>query len=99
MNDLHAHISYDATDCDGRITREYVSLSDGKDPYDFRVERLALSVSVLAEAGTLNITADGWTWDEPTEEGHRHEDVRFCTDDCDDAKPLYRDHRAESMGY
>lgn len=53
-----------------------------------------LEVSVDDEYGNVTLL-----WAEPTEEGGRRMEARFCTDDCDETEEHYRDYRAESMGY
>lgn len=108
---LHAHFSTTSTDCDGRIDRDYVLVMDdderasefGDIEFHDRVVALVVNTYSLDSEGTLRVTKhdDGTRleWSEPTEEGFRHTEVSFCSDDCDEAATNYRDHTAESMGY
>lgn len=108
---LHAHVSTASSDCDGPFYREYVeSLNDderaeaGKPFNDFHdlhfKERVMGNiVSFHAIDGIMSVNPDGFTWREPTEEGYRSADVRWCTDDCDESAAWQRDVFAEQMGY
>jgi hypothetical protein len=111
-NSLHAHISYDATDCDGRISRDYVyTMNDDEQNADAfgdlrfhaRVmDHIANPYAVMHATIEISRKDDGETVvtvRETTDEGGRSYHAEFCTMDCDTDESGYRDHRAESMGY
>lgn len=105
-NPLHAHVSTDSADCDGRYSRTYVETPTEAERADdfsdlvFKERVLAAYVSVVPGIVVkVEVTMDGFTAAETTDEGYRHVEVEWCEyEECDDA-PTYRDHRAESMGY
>jgi hypothetical protein len=68
---------------------------------DFKKRVLGSHVSFSSEIGvTIQVTRDGFTVEEPTEEGHRSVEVRWCEDvDCDPDAYAQRDVFAERMGY
>ena len=73
-----------------------------QDFHDYRFKERVLGniVSFHAEGATVTITPGGFYYSEPTEEGHRAYDVRWCEDtDCDPNARSYRDVYAEQMGY
>jgi hypothetical protein len=100
---LHAHVETESRDCDGRYTGghvEQMTLQERCDPYGdllFR-QRVLGGVVSLHGRGTLDVSPEGMTWNETTEEGYRAADVRWCEDDCPEAS-WQRDHTAERMGY
>lgn len=111
---IHAHIETYATDCDGPISRTYMlTMNDEERADDFgditfvnRMVAHVVSAYSTFHGGNLTITNDDeysvgkrLEWNEVTEEGHRNVVANICTDDCDDERPTYRDHRAEAMGY
>lgn len=112
---LHAHMSTASRDCDGPMYRDYVeALNDDEraeherangvnDFHDlnFKARILAGAVFFSAEFGaTVNITPEGFTYNEPTDEGHRSVEVRWCEDEsCDPNAYTQRDVYAEMMGY
>lgn len=50
--------------------------------------------------GTLQVTAHGLDWSEPTDEGYRRTEVRWCEDEeCDPNARAVFDEYAEAMGY
>ena len=104
---MHAHIASAASDCDGRVSSEYViTKNDGEDEIDFHTRIVSLVVntySFMSEA-TLKVTRfeDGDVrilWSEPTEEGFRETEATICTDDCDPDHHSYSDLYAEMSGY
>lgn len=104
MNGLHAHWTSAARDCDGLYEQggvyEMTTLEQGDDlaAYSFKTRVLASTVN-LAGSGVLNVTEDGLTWSEATDEGYRAANVRWCEDECDDERTWQRDHTAERAGY
>lgn len=114
-NELHAHVSSDTSDCDGRISRSYViTFNDDERRENSRLinnfadlhfkERVLGGVVSFHPSGfdgdaEVHITRDGFTYSEPTDEGYHHVEVEWCEDDCSEVRETYRDHRAESMGY
>ena len=97
---MHAHIETRSQDCDGRYTRSYVCQNWDNDIADaFKDQTLASHVPLLGSYASVEITPDGFSVREATEEGYCHTNVEWCTDDCVDVKPTYQDHRAEAMGY
>lgn len=103
---LHCHFSTSATDCDGRIDRDYIMVSnEGQDEYDFRSFVLGMLIG-LGDGTLTQVTGESaglpWTrleWSEPTEEGHHYGEALLCQDDCDLEEHHYRDHQAEAAGY
>lgn len=101
---LHAHISSESTDCDGRYSRTWVeqmnedeAKSDFSD-LDFKSRVLSNAVS-FHELGTVEMQNGGFHANMQTEEGYRYTNVVWCEDICDDTKSTFRDHSAEAMGY
>lgn len=112
MTKLHAHFETESSDCDGRITRDYVVVPNDEEwasefgdiHFHDRVVAMVVNTYSLDGEGRLEVHRldDGdvrMSWIESTEEGYRHTEVTICKDDCDEAAESYRDHRAESMGY
>jgi hypothetical protein len=105
MEILHAHVNSYSSDCDGPIERSFIIVTedterDGLGELTFKERVLALQVSFYALAGaTVRLTEHGFDYDEPTEEGHRSIEVRWCSDLCDLEEQSYRDIRAEQAGY
>lgn len=108
---LHAHVFRAESDCDGPIQKSYIeTLNDAErlesdnevnDFHDinFKERILGETVSVFS-SGTLDVTPNGATWNEPTEEGHRYTEIQWCEDaECDPDVSTYRDIQAEGMGY
>jgi hypothetical protein len=110
---LHAHVSSESSDCDGRYSRTYVidqtdeelngSPFDGYDGEEaFRLRVLQYIGSTTPEyGGRLSIAPGGdeYTWAEQTDEGYRHVEATFCREDDADEKSTQRDHSAEASGY
>jgi hypothetical protein len=106
---LHAHIETLSVDCDGPLYRNYCfTLTDDEkaDQFGdlvFRDRVLGAMVTWWPAEGaecTVRITRDGFTTDEPTEEGSRGSQVRWCEDaGCDTNQAGQRDVFAEQMGY
>jgi hypothetical protein len=110
--ELHAHFASDATDCDGRITRDWVVTMTKKERtgefgdihFHDRIVADVVNTYSLMRTGALTVVKfeDGsvrLTWGEPTDEGGRQVEATICRDACDTGEKSYRDHRAESMGY
>jgi hypothetical protein len=110
----HAHISTASADCDGPMYREYTvfvsdeakaksAACDGVNDFweiEFRNSILTGQVSpYAAEDVKVAISASGFTWHEPTEEGYRSGEVRWCDDESCDESYSQRDVYAEMMGY
>lgn len=112
---LHAHVTISSRDCDGPMYDEYITaLNDAEiaehesangvnDFHDlnFKARVLSNHVSFHSEYGvTVKADADGFTSYEPTDEGHRTAEVRWCEDaTCDSDYVSHRDVYAEMMGY
>lgn len=112
---LHAHVSTAAADCDGPMYRDYVTeLNDDEvaeherangvnDFHDlhFKERVLGNHVSFHTEFGCkVEVTAEGFTAHEQTDEGYRSAEVRWCEDEsCDPRAYSQRDVFAEMMGY
>lgn len=104
---LHAHYESYATDCDGPISRDFVlDMYDDEDEYAFQQRVLLAVVSTHTfHGGKLEVVNDDeyslmrYVWSEATEEGGRHVEATFCTDDCDLTETSYRDYQAEAAGY
>lgn len=66
--------------------------------------RVLVSVVSLDPSGPdsdaeVHLRSDGFTYDEPTDEGYRHAEVTWCEDECDQNASSQRDVYAEMMGY
>lgn len=106
---LHAHMSSRSRDCDGTYDKEHVMIMTAEEQtdqfgdYEFRNRVVASMVSFSGMGGTLTVQTEGnetADWYEQTEEGFRHVEAAFCTDEsCDPTARFYQDHTAESMGY
>lgn len=102
--DVHAHVSTESRDCDGRYTGGHVvemTLEERCSAFgelEFK-GRVLTNVVTLHGAGTLQVTPDGLEWWEQTDEGYSAADVRWCEDECPDERPWMRDHTAEAAGY
>ena len=100
---IHAHVDTESRDCDGRYTGGLViemtlqERCDAMGDLHFK-ERVLSSVVSLHSTMRVEITPDGISYHEQTDEGYRTGDVRWCEDDCDEAS-WQRDHTAERMGY
>lgn len=101
---MHAHMEYSTRDCDGTYTggNVYEMTTQEKaeefGPWVFQQRVVATTVNVHGY-GTLVVTPLGITWDEPTEEGYRAVEIRWCEDECPQERSWQRDHRAEEAGY
>jgi hypothetical protein len=106
-NNLHAHIATTSRDCDSTYHNDYVMTKhDEAEDSDFANEVLTHMISAVTFQGAkLEITNDDEyrlariEWSEATEEGFRHKEAVFCTDDCDTGERRYRDETAEAAGY
>jgi hypothetical protein len=111
---MHAHIEWEATDCDGRLSGSHAMLMTEEETaadfgdIDFQHRVLSSVVNVGARRGTLTVeeTEDGTpslSWSETTEEGSRYVEATFYVNEnhCPESahKTPRRDHRAESAGY
>jgi hypothetical protein len=104
---LHAHVSTASRDCDGGHGNDYVSEMNDDErkssfpDLDFKARILSNHTSFHSEFGvTLKVDADGFTMSEPTDEGHRSAEIRWCEDsDCDPNSASQYDQYAEMMGY
>lgn len=101
---MHAHVSTESRDCDGKYERQYTRKPRaGQTDDDFRADTLwaLLPIDLGPESDPVRVmfTRFGFDFTEPTEEGYRAVDVTWCTDDDADQPARYRDHTAESMGY
>lgn len=67
----------------------------------FKARILAGQVSFSPDVSVkVEVTVHGFTTSEPTEEGYRSSEVRWCEDaDCDPNAASQRDVYAEQMGY
>jgi hypothetical protein len=100
---LHAHVDSRSRDCDGTYSSGYVCEMTTEERTgefgDLRFQERVLGNAVTLHGhGTLEVTPDGMSWWETTDEGYRAVEVRWCEDDCPEAS-WQRDHRAEEMGY
>lgn len=102
---IHAHVETDSRDCDGRYTKGYTDVLTTVErvsefgELEFKERVMNSVVSLSAEHGTLEVTATGLLWRQPTDEGYSSADVTWCEqENCDD-KSWQRDHSAERAGY
>ncbi len=100
---LHAHVSTNSADCDGRYSSDYITRCDARftgdfADLDFKHHVVTMLISVYSEYGKLEFVPNGFNWSEPTEEGYSSAEARWCEDECDDSA-LFRDHSAEAAGY
>lgn len=98
---LHAHVSIESRDCDGRYSRTYVVLSTmaGEDEGDFRASVIGNALAYEDDGTTVTFSEDGFTIHETTEEGYNTQEFTWCEDDDATAPSTFRDHSAEAMGY
>lgn len=112
---LHAHVDTASADCDGPMYREYVvTLNDEEiamheaangvndfHEYAFKARVLDSQVSWSPmEDAEAHFTSDGFTYHEPTDEGYRRSEVRWCEEEgCDPEAYSQRDVYAEMMNY
>lgn len=110
---LHAHVETYIRDCDGSYYSEYVMplsaeevdahvKADGVNDFHdiYFKERILSSVVALHTHAKIEITPEGFTYGQPTEEGFRNTEVVWCEDEsCDPRASEYRDFAAEAMGY
>jgi hypothetical protein len=101
---LHAHVTQESRDCDGRYTSGLVyepTIDERADDFGdlhFKQRVIGYAINLHAEEGTLAVTPDGAIWHEMTEEGYVRSETRWCEDDCKEAS-WQRDHSAEAAGY
>lgn len=112
---LHAHVSTASADCDGPLYRDYVTALNNderkmhedangvNDFHDFAFKERVLgnhvSFSPLVKV-EVEVTENGFTMHEVTEEGYRSAEVTWCEDeDCDPHAASQRDVFAEAAGY
>lgn len=80
---LHAHVSVESHDCDGRYSRTFILESDpGETESDFKASIRALCPEWM-----------------PTDEGFVAHEIEWCTDNDTDTRGTFRDHSAEAAGY
>lgn len=97
---MHAHVSVESADCDGRYSRTYVILTAGdQDELEFKKETVGRIVYGGDNGYIATFTDDGFSYGGPTDEGFENIEVDWCTDDDADVKNTYRDHSAEAAGY
>lgn len=99
---VHAHISQEAADCDGRHGHDYVARPHSdEDDYYFKQRIVACMVSLHNE-GTLTVEQgedfSRFRWTETTDEGWSREEALICYDDCGNESSVY-DQFAEMAGY
>jgi hypothetical protein len=102
---LHAHICRESQDCDGRYDHRYTRAMDAEER-ESEFSDLLFKERVIADAmstlvfGRLEVTPEGAEWYASTEEGYVSTNIRWCSHEtCEFARPEFRDHTAESMGY
>lgn len=103
---IHAHIVNESADCDGRYSREYVEVPNDEEQADewpeyvFKQRIIGFRVNPMTDhKSTIIVTSEGFTVNEWTDEGYCDYEVKWCSDECDEAASLYRDHTAEAAGY
>jgi hypothetical protein len=111
---LHAHVDRSSADCDGPMYDSHVETynddeiaeavkANGINDFSeihFRERVLTSNISVYScMQGTLEVSENGFSWNESTEEGYRTAHVRWCRDDCDTDERSHRDVYAEMMNY
>lgn len=112
---LHAHLSTASVDCDGPMYHDWImSLSEAEiaehreadgvnDFHDIHFKERVLAGLVSfhpLQSLRVEITEHGIECHETTDEGHRHAEARWCTDeDCDPDTRSQRDVYAEMAGY
>lgn len=113
---LHAHVSTASSDCDGPMYRDYVTELNSDEiasheaaeargyndfhDLEFKARVLANAVSFHADDAEIHVFPEGFRYSEPTDEGYRSQEVRWCEDEsCDPNSYSQRDVYAEMMGY
>jgi hypothetical protein len=96
---IHAHLTIESADCDGRYSRTATVRPVGDESeWDFHAITIG-NVMAFSDNGTAEITPDGFTFMTSTDEGFIHTDVTWCEDDDVNTPSTFRDHSAESVGY
>lgn len=99
---MHAHVSKESQDCDGRYSRSYVIVpTDGQDDYAFQamVVGMYMPFDYRHEPVSVEFTSDGFSFSEPTEEGFEATEVEWCSHNDTNERGTFRDHSAEAAGY
>lgn len=102
---LHAHVSTESADCDGRYSRSSVELvnsdEEASDFTDLDFQARILSNAVIFHGQTdVKVRPDGFVAVSPTEEGYVHTEVQWCQEErCQELRSTFRDHSAEAAGY
>lgn len=101
---LHAHVSNESRDCDGRYSRSHiVKADDGQTHIDFLKDMMGLYLDFQLcgddEPVTVKFTDDGFTYITYNEEGYSEMDITLCTANDADQHNTFRDHSAEAAGY
>lgn len=97
---LHAHVSVESADCDGRYSSAYTLTADeGQDDYDFKVATTGNALGHLEDGSTASFNEFGFDFYRPTEEGFVSSEIRWCDDGDADRPNTQRDHSAEAAGY
>lgn len=103
-NPLHAHVTTESADCDGRYSSgrvEEMTLLERCDQFGelaFK-DRVMSSVVTMHGHGELKVTPYRLEWHEQTDEGYRAADVEWCSDEGCPNRSWQRDHSAEAAGY
>lgn len=101
----HAHVDTRSADCDGTYDKGYTDVPSTLErcsqfgELEFKERVMCSVVSLSAEHGTLEVTATGIEWRQPTEEGYSNTSVTWCEKEDCDRSSYQRDFRAEAMGY
>lgn len=97
---MHAHVSIESQDCDGRYSRSYIlAPNPDQDEWGYRAEMIGNALAYADSGTTVQFTEWGFTVNAATDEGYAHTEVTWCTDADTDQRGTFRDHTAESMGY
>lgn len=100
---IHAHGERVSQDCDGQYSSGWLAEPTSEErrsgwEMDFKGRVVRDIVNTETSSGRLDVTEEGVTWSETTEEGFVSVTVTWCSDQCSDS-PWSRDHTAERAGY
>ena len=96
---MHAHVSIESADCDGRYSQSYILGNTSRDEWDFKADTIGNALAFADETATVTFTEFGFTFTHPTDEGYAYSEFTWCNDDDENERGTFRDHSAEAAGY
>lgn len=111
---LHAHIDRSQSDCDGPTYDSHVEffndaeiaeaaaaqgINDFSDIHFMNRVFVNVAGPYAVMHANIEISEGGFQYAETTDEGYRHAEVRWCSDETCKPETTHRDVYAERMGY